>query len=110
TDHQVTIGFDKISGLDVLYPQGGLYAATAEHNLLKYRSLLLRRIVRGLKAIDPAHHSFLALERAQYRGQGSLVVAISEMVREHFERYYALAPADLRVVRIATHPERFEGH
>src|SRR5579872_2135721 len=24
--HQVTVGFDKIAGLDVLYPQGGLYA------------------------------------------------------------------------------------
>ena len=36
--HQITVGFDKLPGLDVLYPQGGLYAATAEHNLLKYRS------------------------------------------------------------------------
>ncbi len=107
-DHQVTVGFDKISGLDVLYPQGGLYAATAEHNLLKYRSPLARRLVRVLKALGPAHHSFLALERSQYRPGRSLVVAISEMVRGHFEHYYGLSADDLRVVRVATHPERFD--
>src|SRR5262249_14741215 len=37
-DHEVTVGFDKISGLDVLYPQGGLHAACADYNLLKYRN------------------------------------------------------------------------
>jgi UDP-glucose:(heptosyl)LPS alpha-1,3-glucosyltransferase len=108
--HDVTIGFDKISGLDVLYPQGGLYAATAEHNLLKYRSPAARRLVRALKAIDPAHHSFLALERAQYASGRPLVIAISDMVRRQFETYFGLSAADLRVVRIATNPERFTEH
>jgi UDP-glucose:(heptosyl)LPS alpha-1,3-glucosyltransferase len=113
--HEVTVGFDKISGLDVLYPQGGLHAACADYNLLKYRSPLIRETIRLLKWIDPAHHSFLALERAQYRvggpgreGHRPLVVAISEMVRQHFVHYYHFAPADLRVVRIATNPERFQ--
>jgi UDP-glucose:(heptosyl)LPS alpha-1,3-glucosyltransferase len=106
--HEVTIGFDKISGLDVLYPQGGLYAATAEHNLLKYRSSLTRWLVRALKLIDPAHHSFLALERAQYRGKRPLVVAISDMVRHQLEQCHAFDSADLRVVRIATNPARFD--
>src|SRR5688572_218893 len=50
--HDVTIGFDKVWGLDVLYPQGGLYRATAEHNLLKYERPLVRGLVRGLKALD----------------------------------------------------------
>jgi UDP-glucose:(heptosyl)LPS alpha-1,3-glucosyltransferase len=116
--HEVTVGFDKIAGVDVLYPQGGLYAACAEHNLLKYKSALARRLVRTLKAFDPAHHSFLALERAQYRlgstpatvGGRPLVVAISDMVRQHFESYYGSAALDLRVVRIATNPERFDEH
>jgi UDP-glucose:(heptosyl)LPS alpha-1,3-glucosyltransferase len=106
--HQVSIGFDKIAGLDVLYPQGGLYVASAEHNLLKYRSPLVRRLVRLLKVVDPAHHSFLAMERGQYAGRRSLVVAISDMVRRHFQQYYRLDPADVRVVRIATDPGRFD--
>jgi UDP-glucose:(heptosyl)LPS alpha-1,3-glucosyltransferase len=105
--HQVTIGFDKIWGLDVLYPQGGLYAATAEHNLLKYRRPAVRRLVRMLKTVDPAHRSFLTLERRQYR-EPTLVVAISEMVRRHFQEYFDLPPENLRLVRLATDPARFD--
>src|SRR5437763_13208918 len=104
--HQVAVGFDKIAGMDVLYPQAGLYAANAEHNLLKYRSRLTRGLVRLLKLVDPAHRSFLALERNQYRGRRPLIVAISEMVRGHFQHYYGIDPHDLRVVRIATDPSR----
>src|SRR5262249_35772137 len=40
SNHDVTIGFDKTWGQDVLYPQGGLHVATIEHNLRKYRSAL----------------------------------------------------------------------
>jgi UDP-glucose:(heptosyl)LPS alpha-1,3-glucosyltransferase len=106
--HQISVGFDKIAGLDVLYPQGGLYAATVEHNLLKYRSPLARRLVRLVKHIDPAHRSFLALDRYQYQRQPLLVVAISEMVRHHFEHYYQLDPTNLRMVRIAIDLDRFD--
>jgi UDP-glucose:(heptosyl)LPS alpha-1,3-glucosyltransferase len=113
--HDVTVGFDKIAGLDVIYPQGGLYAACAHHNLLKYRSPLVRQLARVLKVFDPAHHSFLSMERMQYRigasgrpGHRPLVVAISEMVRGHFVKYAGFAPEDLRVVRIATNAERFD--
>jgi UDP-glucose:(heptosyl)LPS alpha-1,3-glucosyltransferase len=115
TSHDLTIGFDKISGLDVLYPQGGLYAATSDYNLLKYPSKTVRRLIRAVKIFDPAHHSFMALERAQYRvgrsGLGKrrpLVVAISNMVQDHFQHYYGFEADDLRVVRIATNPERFD--
>jgi UDP-glucose:(heptosyl)LPS alpha-1,3-glucosyltransferase len=107
-DHHVSVGFDKIAGLDVLYPQGGLYAATADQNLLKYRSPLAQRLARLFKLVDPAHRSFLALDRHQYRRESSLVVAISDMVRRHFEEYYHLDPADLRMVRIAIDLDRFD--
>lgn len=106
--HQLTVGFDKISGLDVLYPQGGLYAATADHNLLKYRWHLSRWFLRLVKQFDPAHVSFRALERRQYRSNGPLVVAISDMVAQDFQDYYHFPPENLRVVRIATNPDRFD--
>jgi UDP-glucose:(heptosyl)LPS alpha-1,3-glucosyltransferase len=109
-DHQVSVGFDKIIGVDVLYPQGGLYAATAEHNLLKYSSRLGRALVRLGKCFDPAHRSFLALERRQYRHDPPLVVAISDMVRRHLQEYYGLDADQLRLVRLATDPERFAEH
>jgi UDP-glucose:(heptosyl)LPS alpha-1,3-glucosyltransferase len=108
-NHQVAVGFDKLPGLDVLYPQGGLYVATAEHNLLKYRSPLVRQALRACKLLDPAHHSFRALERRQYLTQPRpLVVAISEMVRTHFRLHFGVDAGDLRLVRLATDPGRFE--
>jgi UDP-glucose:(heptosyl)LPS alpha-1,3-glucosyltransferase len=107
--HDVTVGFDKICGLDVIYPQGGLYAATARHNLLKYRRSWQRRLMGFFKAFDPAHRSYLALERRQYRGtRRPLVVAISEMVRQHFQEYFQFSADDLRLVRLAPSTERFE--
>ena len=75
--HQVTIGFDKTWGLDVLYPQGGLHIVAARNNLLKYRSRLARVALRLLKLIDPAHLSYCALEKRQYLGKKRpLVIAI----------------------------------
>jgi UDP-glucose:(heptosyl)LPS alpha-1,3-glucosyltransferase len=35
------------------------------------------------------------------------VIAISDMVRRHFETYYGLGPDDVRLVRIAIDPRRF---
>lgn len=107
--HQVSIGFDKILGLDIVYPQGGLYAASARHNLLKYRSSLVQQLISLCKWFDPAHRSFLALERKQYLGMNQpLVIAISEMVRNHFQEYLRFSAADLRLVRLAPDPERLD--
>jgi UDP-glucose:(heptosyl)LPS alpha-1,3-glucosyltransferase len=109
--HQVSVGFDKIAGLDVLYPQSGLYIANAEHNLLKYRGRLTQFLMGSLKAIDPAHRSFLALERRQFQHQPPpLVVAISDMVRRHFQEYYQLGSENVRLVRLATDANRFDEH
>jgi UDP-glucose:(heptosyl)LPS alpha-1,3-glucosyltransferase len=106
--HQVSIGFDKTWGQDVLYPQGGLHSASAEHNLLKYRRPWMRALAALLRRFDPAHRSFRALERRQYLGPDRpLVVVNSEMVRSHFQRYLGLAPDELRVVRSAIDPVRF---
>ena len=107
-DHDATIGFDKTWGLDILYPQGGLYAASAEQNIRKEPTPARRDFMRMVKKFDLAHQSFLAIERKQYLGQrGSLVIAISEMVRGHFQKYYGIRGEDLRVVRIATNADRF---
>src|SRR5262249_22457409 len=36
------------------------------------------------------------------------IVAISSMVQRHFQQHYGIGPEDLRVVRIATDPNRFD--
>jgi UDP-glucose:(heptosyl)LPS alpha-1,3-glucosyltransferase len=110
-DHDVSIGFDKTWGQDVLYPQGGLHAATVEHNVHKHRSALLRGVVRMTKAVDLAYWSYSALERRQYLGRRRpLVVVNSEMVRGHFEHYYGIESAQLRVVHSAIDARRFAEH
>ncbi len=109
--HDVSVGFDKTWGQDVLYPQGGLHAASAEHNLRKHASPVMRRLAWLAKRLDLAHWSFSALERRQYTGPGKpLVIVNSDMVRGHFEHYYGIGPSELRVVRSAIDPNRFREH
>jgi UDP-glucose:(heptosyl)LPS alpha-1,3-glucosyltransferase len=108
TRHDVTVGFDKTWSQDVLYPQGGLHAASAAHNIGKHRRPLVRLAARFLKAVDPAHWSFLMLERKQYLSRPRpLIVVNSHMVQRHFQEFYAVPAADLRVVRSAIDPGRF---
>ena len=106
--HHVTVGFDKTWGQDVLYPQGGLHAASAEHNLRKYPGRWARGMARVAKWLDLAHWSYSRLERRQYLGpRRPLVVVNSVMVRTHFRRYYGVGPQDLFVVPSAIDPHRF---
>ncbi len=109
--HDVSVGFDKTWGQDVLYPQGGLHAASAAHNQLKYRSPLTRFAAGLLKALGPASWSFALLERRQYLGpRRPVVVAISEMTRRHLVDYLGCPPGEVPVVRAAVDPGRFPEH
>ncbi len=106
--HDVSVGFDKTWGQDVLYPQGGLHSASVEHNLRKYRSGLARGAARAVKWLDLAYWSFRRLERRQYLMEPRpLVVVNSHMVRGHFQRHYNVPAEDLYVVRSAIDPNRF---
>ncbi len=106
--HDVSIGFDKTWGQDVLYPQGGLHAASAAHNLLKYPGQASRFLAAAGKWLDPAAWSFARLERKQYLGPDRpLVVVNSRMVQRHFEEFYGIPPESVRVVRSAIDPQRF---
>jgi UDP-glucose:(heptosyl)LPS alpha-1,3-glucosyltransferase len=107
-DHDVSVGFDKTWGQDVLYPQGGLHVASAEHNLRKYPSPLARGLARLCRWLDPAHWSYRRLERRQYLASPRpLVVVNSAMVRNHFQQHYGIPPEDLVVLPSAIDPDRF---
>lgn len=101
--HDVSLGFDKIAGVDVYYPQGGMYDASVALSLGKHRSPLLRGFLRSLKWLEPAHLSYRALEAAQYRRKDAVVVAISDMVRRHLEEH-RVDPG--RIVRVPIAPPR----
>ncbi len=106
--HDLSIGFDKTWGQDILYPQGGLHAASAAHNLLKFRRPLQRWLAWLGKRLDPAYWSFCWLERQQYLGpHAPLIVVNSRMVQRHFEQYYQIPAERIRVVPAAIDPERF---
>ncbi len=106
--HDVTVGFDKTWGQDVLFPQGGLHAASGFHNRLKFAGPWTRAVAAGLKWLDPAAWSFSRLERKQYFGaRRPTVVVNSRMVRGHFERFYGVVPESVTVVHSAIDPQRF---
>lgn len=106
--HMVSVGFDKTWGQDVLYPQGGLHAASAAHNLNKYRHVWMRSLAGLARRIDLAHWSYSALERRQYlTPPRPLIVVNSGLVRHHFQRYLGIGASELRVVRSAIDPSRF---
>ena len=68
--------------------------------------------LRGLgwlsKKLDLAHHSYSSLERRQYLGpQKPIIIVNSEMVRRHFQHYYSIGPAEIRVIYSTIDPNRF---
>ena len=65
----VSLGFDKTWGQDVLYPQGGLHGASRTNNLLKHRPGLGRLAAKLVRVFDLASYSFAKLERQQYLSQ-----------------------------------------
>jgi UDP-glucose:(heptosyl)LPS alpha-1,3-glucosyltransferase len=104
----VSIGFDKTWGQDILYPQGGLHAATVAHNILKHPNPVMRRLARVGKWFEPANWAYTQIERKQYFGSHRPIILVnSEMVRSHFEQYYGVIPGTVRVLRSAIDPMRF---
>ena len=105
----ISMGFDKTFGQDVLYPQGGLHAASRDHNRRKFSSRFGVFAGDFGKFFDPARRSFAKLERRQYLGPDSpVIVANSEMVRGHFRDYYGLGSDRVKVVHSAIDPTRFD--
>jgi UDP-glucose:(heptosyl)LPS alpha-1,3-glucosyltransferase len=108
SSHDVSVGFNKTWGQDVLYPQGGLHVATADYNLLKHPGAWMKGLDWLAKRVDPAYWSFAMLERFQYRRAARPIIVVnSEMVRRHFHRYYGIHGADVFVIPNAIDPNRF---
>ncbi|MFL5340455.1 MAG: glycosyltransferase family 4 protein [Gemmataceae bacterium] len=105
--HDVSVGFDKTWGQDVLYPQGGLHAASADHNIRKHASPLVRGLARLAKRCDLAARSFARLERKQYFENRPTIIVNSEMVAGHFRHYHGVPAERLHVIRSAIDPNRF---
>jgi UDP-glucose:(heptosyl)LPS alpha-1,3-glucosyltransferase len=106
-DHDVSIGFDKIWATDVVYPQGGLHAASVEYNLRKHRGRLTRALAYLGRRLDLAHWSYRLLERKQYGGERRPVILVNSfLVRRHFRDYYGVPEDEVLVVHSAVDPRR----
>jgi UDP-glucose:(heptosyl)LPS alpha-1,3-glucosyltransferase len=104
----VSLGFDKTFGQDILYPQGGVHSASRANNLLKHRPGMDRRVAKLVRAFDLTAISFAKLERRQYlTPPRPIVIAISAMTREHFRQYLGLPKSAVRMLHAAIDPERF---
>ena len=106
--HDVSLAFDKVAGVDVQYPAGGLYAATLRHGLNKYRSPWMRRLASLTRLFDPAYWSFRRFERQQYLGgQQPFIIANSDFVRRQFQRHLGIDRSRVSVLHCAIDPDRF---
>lgn len=109
-NYDVTVGFIKTWGQDILMPQGGFHLASAAHNVRKQSSSIMRGIVRLLHAIDIKHRSYRALERRQLFEFPSLLVVPSRMVQRHGREFYGLDDQRMRVIHNAIDADRFPTH
>lgn len=104
----VSMGFDKTWGQDILYPQGGLHSASRVQNLIKHPPGLDRFLARLVRAADLSSYSFSRLERRQYlTSPRPQVLAISQMVAGHFRTFLGLEESSVRVLHASIDPERF---
>jgi UDP-glucose:(heptosyl)LPS alpha-1,3-glucosyltransferase len=108
TPHDVSIGFDKTFGQDILYPQGGLHSASRYHNLLKYPSKLSRLLAKIGRLFDPTSFSFSKLERQQYLYNPPYRILVnSQMVKRHFQEFLGLSDR-IHVLYSSIDPSRFQ--
>jgi UDP-glucose:(heptosyl)LPS alpha-1,3-glucosyltransferase len=95
--HDMGVGWTA----DIIHPHGGSTIALWEHNLLripKWRQIRFWRERRYRELAD--------IERRQLES-GATIVAVSQMVQRHFEKYHGLPSHRIRVIHNGVDVERF---
>lgn len=78
---------------DIIHPHGGSTIALWEHNLLRVPKWRQIRFWR-----ERRYRELAELERRQHLASSAIIVAVSEMVRKHFELRHLLPRERLRVI------------
>jgi UDP-glucose:(heptosyl)LPS alpha-1,3-glucosyltransferase len=98
----LSLGFDKVAGVDVLYPLGGLHQASIECSRGRFAEGWMRWLAGIFRRLDPSHISMALFERQQYLATPRpFIIAISEFVRRHFQQYLGIAEDDVAVLHAA---------
>ncbi|HEV3166884.1 MAG TPA: glycosyltransferase family 4 protein [Isosphaeraceae bacterium] len=97
--HDCTIGFINTWFHDVIIPQGGLHAASLECNARRFPSGWRREVYRLAKRANPKYRLYQAIERRQYDPERPVrVVAVSQMVQGHIERFHGVPREGIQVI------------
>ncbi len=96
--HDMGVGWHA----DIIHPHGGSTLALWEQNLLRVPKWRQIRFWR-----ERRYRELAEVERRQHRQSDAVIVAVSEMVKRHFETLHHLPSARLRVIRNGVDVERF---
>jgi UDP-glucose:(heptosyl)LPS alpha-1,3-glucosyltransferase len=105
--YDCTVGFINTWHQDVLVPQGGVHAASREANSRRFARGWQRSLYRAAKCATPRALVYQWIEQRQYDpARSTRVVAVSEMVRGHLERFHRVPRERIRVIPNAIDAQR----
>jgi UDP-glucose:(heptosyl)LPS alpha-1,3-glucosyltransferase len=106
-DYDCTIGFINTYAHNVIIPQGGVHSGSLHANSLRFQNSIVRRLYVLGRKLNPRFATYRALERRQYDPERQArVVAVSNMVRRHIQRFHHVPRSLISVVPNAIDPAR----
>lgn len=99
-EHDCSVGLINTWYHDVIIPQGGVHAASLEANARRFPPGWRRRLYLAGRAVNlPRTLLYRRIEAKQYDPVRQVrVVAVSEMVRGHLERFHGVPRDRIRVI------------
>jgi UDP-glucose:(heptosyl)LPS alpha-1,3-glucosyltransferase len=106
-DLDCSVGFINTWYHDVIIPQGGVHGGSLQANAQRHPEGWRRSLYLLGKQINPKHWAYRHIERKQYDpDRGPRVVAVSQMVMGHLQRYHHVPRSHIRVIPNAIDPDR----
>src|SRR4051812_22939406 len=107
--YDCTVGLINTWHHDVIIPQGGVHRASLEYNARRFAPGLSRTIYRLGKIANPKFWTYQEIERRQYEpNRQARVVAVSNMVRDHLQRYHQVPRSRITVIPNAIDADRLQ--
>jgi UDP-glucose:(heptosyl)LPS alpha-1,3-glucosyltransferase len=98
-DYDCTVGFINTWYHDVIIPQGGVHQGSLDANSRRFPAGWRRALYKLGKQANPKFWAYRATEKKQYDPEHSVrVVAVSNMVKEHLQRYHHVPKARIHVI------------
>ncbi|WP_435005414.1 glycosyltransferase family 4 protein [Tundrisphaera lichenicola] len=105
--YDCSIGLINTWHHDVIIPQGGVHQASLAANAMRFPSGWRRSAYILGKRANPKARLYRAIERRQYDpARSARVVAVSEMVRGHLEKFHEVPRDRIRVIPNAINTDR----